>query len=309
MSTRSAFVKVFNTETITIEPRYLDKNIKKHLIAKPKNLEGKCTDFGWCKPGSVEIKKFDLEGTINMASLAGYTNHNIVYSADVFYPATGDTYECIVDKVTIHGLRAVYTYDSTFNGKPKTFTIMQVLVTRKMIHMHNEIDPVNFEVGDRISIKVVRGFPNKNDNMFDVVGTTIAGKPMFTLESTSINASNDESELSVINVPTIEMVDQTAFMAEDDGARYVDVQEEDEDDDEDENDDEEGEDEDDEEDNLAEDYDENEEAEFITGVDGDVPSSDSDSDGSTDSSQDEEDDILDENDVEMDEEDGPEDDI
>ena len=256
---KPAFTSIINKCTVTVEPMYLGKHLKRRIDQHQKQLEGKCGELGWVKPDSMVITDYDVGGVVSMVSLSGYTKHVITYHAEVFIPTIGDIYECTVGQVHVEALKV----DFGFFDKGKYITLLEIIVPRGMATMANEIDVVGFRKGDKVNVLLRHAVLGKNKVVVQAIGTTTKSPANYTAASFMVAGEevvliNEDTEPTDESILASKVVDFNDFLekVEGDDDEEVDAENGDEDDegDDDEGDEsEEGEESDEEEDEVDED--------------------------------------------------------
>jgi DNA-directed RNA polymerase II subunit RPB7 len=124
---------------VCIKSKYLNENIDEYINNYLKNnIEGKCIDEGYVEPDSVKIIKKSI-GSILGSRFTGDVTYDIIYTANVCNPISGNIIGCKVKFINKLGILAT-------NG-PITITIPKQL--------HNDLDFEYIKIGDDIRIEVI----------------------------------------------------------------------------------------------------------------------------------------------------------
>lgn len=219
----SAFTRILKSEKIVLHPSKLTRRIQFYIEEEVSKKQGMCLDNGWVRPGSIEIRNFDEDGTINTATLSGITEHRTVFIADVFKPAFRETYRCVVENVTQWGLKASFSYLDSSSGL--THCVMNATVVRNGFHISNEIDPISFNVGDHVVIELLGIRCPRGAQSISATGRVVRSEPMFIEDSLHI----DPDTIKVVegstedNIVTArDMVGLEAYISDDEDEDGVD---------------------------------------------------------------------------------------
>jgi DNA-directed RNA polymerase subunit E'/Rpb7 len=124
---------------VCIKSKYLNENIDEYINNYLKsNIEGKCIDEGYVEPDSIKIIKKSI-GSILGSRFTGDVTYDIIYTANVCNPISGNIIGCKVKFINKLGILAT-------NG-PITITIPKQL--------HNDLDFEYIKIGDDIRIEVI----------------------------------------------------------------------------------------------------------------------------------------------------------
>jgi DNA-directed RNA polymerase subunit E'/Rpb7 len=124
---------------ICIKAKYLNENIDEYINNYLKsNIEGKCIDEGYVEPNSIKIIKKSI-GTILGSRFTGDVTYDIIYTANVCNPVSGNIINCKVKFINKLGILGT-------NG-PITITIP------KQLHKNSDFENIN--INDNIKIEVI----------------------------------------------------------------------------------------------------------------------------------------------------------
>ena len=124
---------------ICIKAKYLNEHIDDYIISYLKNnIEGKCIDEGYVAPDSIKVIKKSI-GAILGSRFTGDVTYDIVYTANVCNPVTGNIIDCKVKFINKLGILGT-------NG-PITITIP------KQLHKNSDFEHIN--INDNIKIEVI----------------------------------------------------------------------------------------------------------------------------------------------------------
>ena len=132
-------------QKVSIDSKYLDKNIEKHLLNKLKKImEGKCTlDNGYI----IDVKRIVNIGDNKIGRANSLVIFNLTYEAEILRPKKGDILYGTVCMIFHHGIFV------DVNGKMKVL----IPATSMPAYVYNQIDnsfgPIS--KGDKLSIEIV----------------------------------------------------------------------------------------------------------------------------------------------------------
>jgi hypothetical protein len=144
-------VKLFNKMSysvqIKLEPAELTNQYVDNLTLKLRErYEGKYTEIGYVKRGSIEIKSIML-GRAEMASHSGYCVFDIIIWVE--------TINLLSDTVVIATVSQTNMFAIKSEIKDGDDTIIEILTPKEVSAIKNEIDVTNIKPGDTIEISIL----------------------------------------------------------------------------------------------------------------------------------------------------------
>jgi DNA-directed RNA polymerase subunit E'/Rpb7 len=153
-----------------------------------KKLEGKCTRYGYIRPGSIEIIRRSI-GMFIKQNFNGYLRYDIVCKADVCNPAIGTVLEAIVRNKNALGIHA----ESYLQFNEENVPVLDVIVPKKSAGIISEIDLDSIDVGSKINIEVLGKRYQLNDKKISIIARAIK-RPSSTGAVTIANERLDGEE-------------------------------------------------------------------------------------------------------------------
>ena len=147
------FVTVSIEEKVTVSPKYLDCNVNDYIKHRLSDIcEGKCMNYGFVKPGSINVLKID-SGKVALNTLNGHVVYNVTFEAVICNPQKNvDIVQGVVKGVNRFGaLTEVYT---SVNGAD--IPIMDVIVPLKNRSDEEQVRISALVVGTTVDV-VIRG--------------------------------------------------------------------------------------------------------------------------------------------------------
>jgi len=155
------YTKSILTKTIAVPMYKVNNTIKELLNSELKrDIEGRCVDEGFVKPGSVHITSFSA-GTIQHEKI----EFAIVYEVDVCFPLEKKRLNCVVKTITKAGIHG-HVYDKDSDIYPIT-----VFIARDHHFLHPRFNDV--KIGDTIQSEIIGVRCELNDKCVYVIATLI----------------------------------------------------------------------------------------------------------------------------------------
>jgi DNA-directed RNA polymerase subunit E'/Rpb7 len=224
------FFRVLLNDRVKLEPRFLGKNFKDHIIKRLKDsFEGKCSKHGYIKTNSIEVYKI-APGNVELISLNGSIVYDVYYYAEVCNPVVGSIIKSQVTNVNKFGILA------------EVQPILEIIIAKNSVNIQSDPN-INLDVikpGDMISIEIVGKKFELNDKKISIVGRVVGnGNKSLVRQKVTKNddtISDDEGVEDDVVEEEVETQSETPEKEED--ADEFGSSEEEEDEFEDENDDE-----------------------------------------------------------------------
>ena len=149
--------------TTTIKPEHISKSINDILANKLKeDLEGKCSNIGYIKPGSIKIINRSI-GSIPLTHFNGVVEYHIEYTADICKPVEGMVIKCTIINSNMMGILAVV---DEISPSP-----LNILLPRQH-HIENE-EFNKLKTNDSINVSVTGTRYEYGDTQISVIGRLV----------------------------------------------------------------------------------------------------------------------------------------
>lgn len=163
-------VKLFNkmayTVQIKLEPAELTNQYIDHLLNKLRTrYEGKYTEIGFVKRGSIEIKSIML-GRAEMASHSGHCVFDIIIWVETINILSNITVIATVAQTNMFAIKS--------DIKDGDDTIIEILTPKGVAVIKNEIDVSNIKSGDIIEINILSHKTGYGDSKIRATGRILS---------------------------------------------------------------------------------------------------------------------------------------
>lgn len=174
------FYRTLLNDKIKIEPKYVTKDFRKHVLQKLKStMEGVCTKHGYIKEGSVEIYKVS-PGNVDLVGLNGYVVFDTYYYADVCNPLVGGVVKATVVNVNKFGILA------------DVMGILEIIIAKSTVSITHDtgVDLDAIKIGDTVMVEIV----GKKFELFDKK-ISVVGRIVSDGKSTSSRRKDDKEKI------------------------------------------------------------------------------------------------------------------
>lgn len=163
------FIRSLLQDRVKLKPNMMGKNIQKvleHVLVN--KLEGKCSQYGYIRKGSVGVYKYST-GQVMSASLNGDMLFTVQYYADVCNPLEESTVTATVINANKFGILAEC---AVVDGDVK-HTVLEIIVAKNTHTLQSEIDLQEIKIGDKVLVEVLGKKYELNDKKISVVGRIV----------------------------------------------------------------------------------------------------------------------------------------
>ena len=145
---------------IKIQPQFLNKNYRKHIIELLKTkYENIYSKFGIIKKDSIELLELS-NGSLEQNSFQGNIIYNVSFSALVCNPAVGDIISCKVTNLNNFGILCI----------DQKYSIIEIIVPKKSLAIQSDIEVNNIKKNDSISVEILGKKPELFDKKIRCIG-------------------------------------------------------------------------------------------------------------------------------------------
>ena len=217
-STTDLFVSSIMTEQICLHPQDLHQSYRKVIEGKIKDSkEGKCSKFGFIRPGSIKILKV-APGITRMVSLNGDVVYDVQYKADVCNPMVGMIVKGKVSNLNKFGLLltcftdAMDEKDNVIN----TIPVIEIIVTRQSVGISHQVDLNRLTIGNEVKIEILGKKYELNDTKISAIGRIVMDDIVPKVSNTMPNG--DQVDVLVADEDNIDDDDDDDEEDEEDGS-------------------------------------------------------------------------------------------
>jgi DNA-directed RNA polymerase subunit E'/Rpb7 len=194
------FEHVLCKDVIKLEPQFIDKNYKNHVLTKlKKKVEGVCSKHGYIKHDSVQLHKV-APGLVELSTLSGNVTYDVIFYADVCNPLLGTIIKAEVTNSNRFGILA----EAGYYVNEKFISILEIVVAKNSVNIQSEIDLEGIKIGDKLNVEIIGKKYELGDKKICAIGrvvkSTKAGKikntnnPQEELEEEEENESEAEED-------------------------------------------------------------------------------------------------------------------
>tara|TARA_Y100000389_G_scaffold118909_1_gene116076 strand:+ start:40 stop:777 length:738 start_codon:yes stop_codon:yes gene_type:complete len=145
---------------IKIQPQFLNKNYRKHIIELLKTkYENIYSKFGIIKKDSIELLELS-NGSLEQNSFQGNIIYNVSFSALVCNPAVGDIISCKVTNLNNFGILCI----------DQKYSIIEIIVPKKSLAIQSDIEVNNIKKNDSILVEILGKKPELFDKKIRCIG-------------------------------------------------------------------------------------------------------------------------------------------
>ena len=212
-----SFVHSLLNEKVKLSAKYMNKNYKNHLlnILIARN-EGKCSKHGYIKKNSIELKRVSV-GALEIASLRGFVNYDIQFSALVCNPTKGSILKSTVLNSNNFGVLCVCGVheDTTF------VPIIDIIIPKNSLHIRSDssVDLESLRKDDVINVEIVGKKFEINDIKISAVGKVVElnddTPATFDVEDNEIDTSDAKIDDEAYEDDFEETLDETGTNKDD----------------------------------------------------------------------------------------------
>lgn len=224
----SPFMRMLITDRIKVVPSLIGTDLGdviKSIVVK--KYEGKCTQYGYTLPGSVQIYKYSA-GHIIAASLNGDVGFTVMFHADVCNPLGGTIVKVKVVNMNKFGILGEYYVEK--------IPVIEVIIAKNASPViASDVDLNSVKIGDILDVEVIRTKFELNDQKISAIGKVVNTSSSVSKKNLIANAEDDASDKDA-NIETDDIDDASTDDDEDKSDNESDEDKEDEDEEEDEED-------------------------------------------------------------------------
>lgn len=159
------FTKCLLNERVNLRAHDLNVNIQEHLQkVLAQRLEGKCTQHGYVRPGSVSVQRYSA-GTVLMSTLNGDISFRVWLNAEVCLPPVGSVLQARVRNMNRFGVLC-----EVVDGDK---VIVESIIAKSANVCASEMDLEQLKQGDAVLVEVLARKFELGDRRISVVGRIV----------------------------------------------------------------------------------------------------------------------------------------
>jgi DNA-directed RNA polymerase subunit E'/Rpb7 len=192
MKVEDIFVKCLLTETIKIRPSDMHKEYMTRIrTLLTEKVEGKCTNHGYIKRGSVEIIRVNM-GQVESQTFHGYVTFVVKFRCEVCNPSIGMVVSGSVSSMNQLGLLCVCSYKDT--DTHIDVPVLHVYILNKAVTIKSDINLSDVKTNDVVSIQILGKKYVLNDSKLMAVGKIVKVSRIGISESAVIGEGEGDEE-------------------------------------------------------------------------------------------------------------------
>lgn len=170
------FLPIRFRTTIQFSLSEISGDFETQIIEKlQEQLEGKCSRFGFIKPGTIIIEKRSC-GKFIKQHFNGYINYEIVCKGEVCNPVQNTIVDAVVKNKNTLGILA----ESFILIDGKDYPVLDIIVPKRAAGISSEIDLDSLSIGDKFKVMVMGKCYQLNDSKISIIGRGV--KPPEVIE-------------------------------------------------------------------------------------------------------------------------------
>jgi len=197
------FTRVICRESIKIEPAYLNKDVRKTILARLlRKVEGICSQHGFIKHHTIELQKV-CPGEVELASLAGNVVYDVYFYADVCNPLVGSVVKATITNINRFGILAEA-------GHSDNISVLEIIIAKNSVNVQSEINLERCKIGDEVKVEILGKKFELGERKISAIGRVIKDA------SAKMNKKEKVPEIDLQNDP--EDVDDEEVETEDENS-------------------------------------------------------------------------------------------
>jgi DNA-directed RNA polymerase subunit E'/Rpb7 len=140
------FVSCVLKDRVTLRPELQNMHMEKSILELLRfNVEGRCRQYGFVRPGSVEVVRIG-EGVVDMAAMDGGCVFDVTFRAAVCNPPVDSHLRCRVENVNSYGILAANLSEHR---------VLEVIIPRSAASFEHEVDFDSISAGSILNVQIV----------------------------------------------------------------------------------------------------------------------------------------------------------
>lgn len=166
------FVPIKFKAQVELTPWEMDIDFETTILGKLRRIyEGKCSKYGYIKPGSISISKRSA-GMLTKQHFNGHIRYDTLCRADVCNPVQGMVLSAIVRNKNQLGLLA----EGSVSIGGKDVAILDIIIPGRAAGISSEVDVDEIQISDRINIEVLGKRYQLQDSKISIIGRVVIGE-------------------------------------------------------------------------------------------------------------------------------------
>lgn len=166
------FVPIKFKAQVELTPWEMDIDFETTILSKLRRIyEGKCSKYGYIKPGSISISKRSA-GMLTKQHFNGHIRYDTLCRADVCNPVQGMVLSAIVRNKNQLGLLA----EGSVSIGGKDVAILDIIIPGRAAGISSEVDVDDIQISDRINIEVLGKRYQLQDTKISIIGRVVIGE-------------------------------------------------------------------------------------------------------------------------------------